>query len=125
MEFQEYPKRVYKGDESIIVNTIAEENEFLGVKTNDKENKEGVSGEIGKGEEPQQDGPVEEASGEAACGSGIPQEQKQESIVGVLTTHEDLQIATGMTKDEIMLANKMAENIPVIIRRKPGRPKKF
>ena len=27
-EFSEYPKRVYKGDESIIVNTVAEENEF-------------------------------------------------------------------------------------------------
>lgn len=31
MEFAEYPKRVYKGDESIIANTDAEEKEFLGV----------------------------------------------------------------------------------------------
>lgn len=71
MEFQEYPKRVYKGDESTIVNTIAEENKFLGVETDDKENKERVSSEVGKGGEPQQAEPIKETSEEASCGSGI------------------------------------------------------
>lgn len=51
MEFAEYPKRIYKGEESIIVNTKAEENEFLGVKTDDKENKERVQGSISQGKE--------------------------------------------------------------------------
>lgn len=125
MEFKEYPKRVYKGDESIIVNTVEEENEFLGVKVDDKENKEGVSSEVGKGEEPQQTESIKETSGEASCGSGnVQAHEGQESPVGILTTCEDLQKVTGLTKDEIVLANKMAENVPKIIVRKPGRPKK-
>ena len=94
MGFQEYPKRVYKGNESIVVNTVKEENEFLGVKTDDKEIKEGVSGEVGKGEEPQQVEPVKKTGEEAISGSGIFfKTHGQESIVGVL-------------------------------KRKPGRPKK-
>lgn len=85
MEFSEYPKRVYKGDESIIVNTVAEENEFMGVKTDDKENEEGVSGEIGKGEESQQVQPVQETSEGETCGSGnVQTHEGQESPVGIL-----------------------------------------
>lgn len=85
MEFQEYPKRVYKGDESIIVNTVTEENEFLGVKTDDKENKEGVSGEIGKGEESQQVNIIQETSEGETCKSGnVQTHEGQESPVGVL-----------------------------------------
>ena len=85
MEFQEYPKRVYKGDESQIVNTVAEENEFLGVKADDKENKEGVSGEVGKVEEPQQIESVKETSEGETCGSGnVRPHEGKESTVGVL-----------------------------------------
>lgn len=166
MEFQEYPKRVYKGDESIIANTVEEEwayciskgirpehltqepideairkyeenypipigglegieDKIFGVKSNDKENKEGVSSEIGKGEESKQAEFVQETSEGASCGSGnVQTHEGQEGTIGILTTCEDLQKVTGLTKDEIVLANKMAENVPKIIRRKPGRPKK-
>lgn len=74
----EYPKRVYKGDESIVVNTKEEESEYLGF---------------------------------------IPIE-----LISKLPSCEDLQISAGMTTDEIMIANKIAENDRKILKRKPGRP---
>ena len=85
MEFQEYPKRVYKGNESVIANTVEEEKEFLGVKEDDKENKEGGSGEIGKGEESQQVNIIQETNEGETCGGGnVYTHEGQESPVGVL-----------------------------------------
>ena len=75
MEFQEYPKRVYKGDESVIANTVEEEKEFLGVK----------AGEIGEGQKSEQDQPVKETSEGETCGGGnVQTHEGQESLVGVL-----------------------------------------
>lgn len=97
MGFQEYPKRVYKGNESIVVNTVKEENEYLGVKTDDKKDKEGVSGEIGEGQTPEQAQSIEETSESAIVGSGDVQ------------THEK---------------EHGKESTPGILKRKPGRPHK-
>ena len=97
MGFQEYPKRVYKGNESIVVNTGKEENEFLGVKTDDKENKEGLPGEIREGKEPEQTQSIEETSGEAIVRGGDVQAHEKEHG---------------------------KEGTPGVLKRKPGRPHK-
>ena len=97
MGFQEYPKRVYKGNESIVVNTSKEEREYLGVKIDDQENKEGISSEIGEGQKPEQAQPFEETSERAIIGSGDVQ------------THEK---------------EHGKESTPGILKRKPGRPHK-
>ena len=97
MGFQEYPKRVYKGNESIVVNTVKEENEFLGVKTDDKEIKEGVSGEIGEGQKPEQTQSIEKTSEKAIVGCGD------------VLAHEK---------------EHGKESTPGVLKRKPGRPHK-
>lgn len=97
MGFQEYPKRVYKDNDSKVVNTKKEEDEYLGVKVNDKENKEGLPGEIGEGQKPEQAQPVEEGSEKAIVGCGD------------VLTHEK---------------EHGEEGTPGILKRKPGRPKR-
>lgn len=94
MQFFEYPKYVIDK----VVNSKEEESEYLrqkGIVENDKENQEGIPGEIRKGQEFEQVESIQETGEGTACGSGDVQahEQKQESPVGLL-------------------------------KRKPGRPKK-
>lgn len=84
MEFAEYPKRVYKGEDSIIVNTKIEENEFLGVKTDDKKDDERVQGGISQGKESrgiENDGGMQ---GEIKNCGNVQTHEGQESPVGVL-----------------------------------------
>lgn len=85
MELLEYPK--WTDDDKKIVKSHEEEIEYLkskGIVIDDKENKEWVSGEVGKGEESQQTESVEEKSEEAVNGSGDVQTHGQESTPGIL-----------------------------------------
>ena len=127
MGFQEYPKRVYKGDESKVVNTNQEELEYClaegimpdhitseiiaeAIKnyddnhpiprkdiTDDKENKEGLPGEIREGQKPEQTQPIQEGSEKAIVGCGD------------VLAHEK---------------EHGKESTPGVLKRKPGRPHK-